>query len=269
VAPISPGSTDALISLAVPLASVPARELLLVGTASESDRLPTLSRDLEGRRVRLRQAGVAARAAAFTSITPGSDLARLVLEHDVDLVLVDAPGNLLEDARLLSLLDQASSDVAVAIGATAAGGEQLPAGPVLVPFGGGPHDWAAVELGAWLARNTGTILRLAGATEGPAGRDASRLLASASLAVQHALGVPAEPLLVEPNPQALVDAAANAAIVTVGLTERWRREGLGPARTALATRASGITLVVRRGIRPGGLAPQSSNTRFTWTLAGV
>ncbi len=84
-------------------------------------------------------------------------------------------------------------------------------------------------------------LSLAGSTEGAEGRDASRLLASASLAVQHAFGVPAEPLLVEPRPEALVNAAADAAVVVVGLTERWRREGLGPARSALATRRQGPT----------------------------
>ena len=37
-------------------------------------------------------------------------------------------------------------------------------------------------------------------------------------------------------------AAAGAAVVVVGLTERWRREGLGPARTALATRGCGSCL---------------------------
>lgn len=36
-------------------------------------------------------------------------------------------------------------------------------GSVLVPFGGASHDWAAVELGAWLALNTDAPLRLAGA----------------------------------------------------------------------------------------------------------
>jgi hypothetical protein len=66
-----------------------------------------------------------------------------------------------------------------------------------------------------------------------------------------------------------VAATADAAVVVVGLTERWRREGLGRARTALATRASGPTLLVRRGGRPGGLAPRGADTRFTWTLAGA
>ncbi len=104
-----------------------------------------------------------------------------------------------------------------------------------MPFGGGTHDWAAVELGAWLARALGRPLRLAGASTGASGRDASRLLASASLAVQRGLGVAAEPLIVDPAPAALVEAAGDAGVVVVGLTDRWRREGLGSARTALAT----------------------------------
>jgi hypothetical protein len=27
------------------------------------------------------------------------------------------------------------------------------------------------------------------------------------------------------------------------------------------------TVLVRRGLRPGGLAPRESHTRFTWTIA--
>jgi hypothetical protein len=137
----------------------------------------------------------------------------------------------------------------------------------MVPFGGMQHDWAAIELGAWLASSLGVTLKIAGASVGPDGRDASRLLASASLAVQHGVGVAAEPLLVEPNPEALVEAVAGAGVVVVGLTERWRREGLGPARWALATEAGVPTVLVRRGVRPGGLAPRKDETRFTWTLA--
>jgi hypothetical protein len=91
------------------------------------------------------------------------------------------------------------------------------------------------------------------------GRDASRLLASASLAVQRALGVAAEPLLVEPGPEALVAAAKDAGVTVVGLSDRWRKEGLGPTRGALA--GSGTpTLLVRKGLRPGGLAPAENLT---------
>ena len=138
---------------------------------------------------------------------------------------------------------------------------------MLVPFAGAEHDWAAVELGAWLARARNAVLRLAGAAVGADGRDASRLLAHASIAVQRALGVPAEPLLIAPEPAALVDVARESGLVVVGLTERWRRDGLGQARTALATQPHAATVLVRRGVRPGGLAPRDSDTRYTWTIA--
>ena len=140
---------------------------------------------------------------------------------------------------------------------------------VLVPFAGAEHDWAAVELAAWIAGAEGSLLRLAGpaADGGGAGRDASRLLASASLAIQRALGVPAEPLLVAPGEVELLRAADEAALLVVGLSDRWRKDGLGPVRGALAARAAPATVLVRRGMRPGGLAPRESLTRFTWSLA--
>jgi hypothetical protein len=201
-------------------------------------------------------------------MTPGADLARLAIEHDVDLLLVDAPGGLLEDARVLALLEQAPSDVAI-VAAPPSTSVTSVAERVLVPFGGTVHDWAAVELGAWLARNTNSALQLVGASEGSQGRDASRLLADASLAVQHAFGVPAEPLLVAPDPEALLAAASDAGAVVVGLTERWRREGLGATRTALATRGSAPTALIRHGVRPGGLAPRGTETQFTWTVTAA
>jgi nucleotide-binding universal stress UspA family protein len=256
------------VALAEALAREPMRELLLVSTVSRAERLGELSRELEARRGELTERGATARAAAFTSLSPGGDMARLTREQPVDLALVDAPDDLLEDARVLALLEQAPCDVGVVAG----GDRGAPAGgsgPVLVPFAGAAHDWAAVELGAWMARNAGTALRLAGAATGPEGRDASRLLANASLAVQRALGVSAEPLLVDPEPEALVEAADGATLVVVGLTDRWRRAGLGDVRTALATRAAAPTVLVRRGTRPGGLAPRGSETRFTWTLGGA
>ena len=137
-------------------------------------------------------------------------------------------------------------------------------GPLLVPFVGAEHDWSAIELGAWLAREWQVPLRLAG----PAleGRDSSRLLASASLAVQRALGVAAEPLLLAPGVDELVRASRDAALVVLGLSDRWRKEGLGKARGALAHSATSPLLLVRRGLRPGGLAPRESLTRFTWSL---
>lgn len=255
-------AVDSLVTLAEPLARADERELVIASTVGEPGGLAAASARLRAHRERLVRDGVVVRAAAFTSLTPGGDLARVAREQDAELVVVDAPARLLEDARLLSLLDEAACDVAVLVEG------QSRAGQVLVPFAGADHDWSAIELGAWLARARGSDLVLAGSAAPSDGRDASRLLASASLAVQRALGVHAEPLLVDPTPQALVDAARGASLVVVGLTERWRRDGVGPARTALATTPHHPTLLVRRGLRPGGLAPDSAATRFTWTVAG-
>jgi hypothetical protein len=137
--------------------------------------------------------------------------------------------------------------------------------PVLVPFTGAGHDWAAVEIGAWLARAMGVALHIAGAATDGEGRDASRLLANASLAVQRALGLPAEPMLVDPSPEALAAAAAGSGVVVVGLSERWPSDGLGPTRRALAGGSQPVVLV-RRGPRPSGIAPRHAATKFTWTL---
>jgi nucleotide-binding universal stress UspA family protein len=93
------------------------------------------------------------------------------------------------------------------------------------------------------------------------------LLANASLAIQHALSIHAEPVIVEPSPEALTALADEAGLVVIGLTDRWRHEGLGRVRSALAASAQVPTLFVRRGLRPGALAPSDSATRFTWTVA--
>ena len=252
---------EPLLAVAEPLARKEPREVIVARLLADRDGLAAAAESLKEHVASLAAAGVVARSAVFTSDAPGADAARLATEQDVDLVLVSAPAALLDDTDLGDLLRSAPCDVAVL-----SGGEPSAAGPVLVPFAGTDHDWSAIELGAWLAGSWQVPLRLAGpAVEG--GRDASRLLASASLAVQRALGVAAEPLLVEPGPDALVAAAAGAAVTVVGLSERWHKEGLGPTRAALA--GSGHpTLLVRKGLRPGGLAPPENLTRFTWSLRG-
>jgi hypothetical protein len=123
---------------------------------------------------------------------------RMAVELDCDLILIDAPAELLESPVLDAILADAPCDVAALVG-----GEPRP-GPLLVPFVGAEHDWSAIELGAWLADAWQVPLRLAGPSL--QGRDASRLLASTSLAVQHAYGVAAEPLLLAPGAEELVRA---------------------------------------------------------------
>jgi DNA-binding SARP family transcriptional activator len=247
-----------LLAVARPLARQPPREVILAFLLGDRAELAEAAAALKASSATLGAEGIIAREAVFTTSSPGADASRLASEQDVDLVLVAATPDLLDDDDLSELLRSAPCDVAVLVGGAAA------AGPVLVPFAGTDHDWGAIELGAWLAGSWGVTLRLAGPAVGGS-RDASRLLASASLAVQRAFGVAAEPLLVEPGPEALVAAAGDAAVAVVGLSDRWRKQGLGPVRGALAGGAR-PTLIVRKGLRPGGLAPAENLTRFTWSL---
>jgi DNA-binding SARP family transcriptional activator len=247
-----------LLAVAAPLARRAGRELVLARLIDEPVDLAAESAALHERRELLLAAGIAARAAAFTSSSPGGDAVRMAGELDCDLMLIDAPPELLESPVHQAILTAAPCDVAALVG------EEPAPGPLLVPFVGVEHDWTAIELGAWLAGAWQVPLRLAGPTV--KGRDSSRLLASASLAVQHAHGIAAEPLLLAPGPDELVQASAHASLVIVGLSERWQNEGLGQARAALAQLATTPVLLVRRGLRPGGLAPRASLTRFTWSL---
>ena len=162
------------------------------------------------------------------------------------------------------VLERAPCDVAMLV---AAGGTLRP-GPVLVPFGAAEHDWAALELGAWIARATGAALRLIGAASdaGQDGRDASRLLADASLIVQRTTGVLASPLLATPGRAGVRALADGAGLLIAGLSDRWRQQGLGTMRTSLVEDPPAPTVLVRRGPRPGGLAPAETRTRFRWSL---
>jgi nucleotide-binding universal stress UspA family protein len=117
-------------------------------------------------------------------------------------------------------------------------------------------------VGAWLAADA--PLRLLG-VRGSAGRDASRLLASASLALQRGTGIASEPVLVGAGPDAIIATSAGASAIVIGLSERWKRDGIGKVRLEIARRATCPVLFVRRGLRPGGLAPPHALTRFTWS----
>jgi len=234
---------------------------------SDAADLRSTSAWLEERRSALEAQGIVARAASFTSTAPGEELARLATELDVELLLADAPDGLMAqgapDEQLTAVLEEAPCDVALL--PPRSGG---PGGPGLVRFGGADHDWAAAEPGAWFACTTGAPLLLAGAAAVPeqGKRDASRLLSHGALAVQRVLGISAEPLLTPPGEEGMLEASRDAGLLVVGLSTRWHREGLGQARLRLAREAAPPTLLVRRGLRPGGLAPPGVLTRFTWSI---
>jgi DNA-binding SARP family transcriptional activator len=267
-------SLDALVAIGAPLTRRPPRELIVVQLATSDAELGAATSRVHDRRAALVADGFAVRAAAFTSSSPAEDIVRLASEQDADLLLLDAPVGSLESAALppdlATVLAGTTCDVAVLVTRNGEPAVLDRAQPLLVPFAGAEHDWAAVELAAWLAGSLGVGLRILGSAAIPEAsrRDASRLLARASLIVQQVAGVAAEPLLVAPGDEGIVEAAEQGGLVVLGLSSRWRQEGVGPTRLAVARRARPPTLLVRKGLRPGGLAPPETHTRFTWTMGG-
>ncbi len=261
---------DDLLAIAEPLARRPQHELVLVRIVADAPGLRRASELVNRRRSELAERGVTARAAAFTSTDPGGDMTRLATDAYATLVLVDTPGSLPNgghvDDALASLLAPGPCDLAVlARGGTA---QPDPRAPVLVPFGGDEHDWVAAEIGAWIAQADNRPLQLAGAAAPSDGgkRDASRLLASVALLVQQVADVEAVPTLVPPGADAIVELARQAHVLLLGLPVDWRERGIGATRARLMRDAERPVLLVRGGLRPGGISPPGSVTRFTWTI---
>lgn len=287
LAPQSAHGMEQLVALGRLLAaSEPRRELILArqvrpsrataygvrgGLQSDAMLLAEASAQVDAVRDELLAAGIAARSVAYISMDPERDLQRIAAAENIDLVLLDGRRPLLGDVvpggEVKSMLREAPSDVAALV---ARDGQRIEVGAegrgILVPFGGSDHDWAALELGAWIASATGAPLSLFGAAGADAETsDVSRLLGDASLLVQQFAGVSAAPQLSEPGRRAVMRSAAEASLVVVGLAANWRDAGLGETRTALAESSATPVLFVRRGSRPGTLAPAGDVTNFSWS----
>jgi DNA-binding SARP family transcriptional activator len=249
-------------AMAEPLAS--RREVILARLLDDDSELERAAASLNAHSAAV---GEGVRAAAFVSADPAADLVRLATGYEVELVVAAAHKELEEVPLpdvLVELLAGSPADVAVVAGPAV---DWRQGTGIYVPFGGTGHDWAALEVAAWLATAVDVPLRLVGQRADPARgrRDASRLLANASLAVQRLVGVMSEPLLVEASEEALVAAVGRATVVVAGISSRWRVDGIGAARRLLL-RSGGPTLIVHAGPTPGGLAPVESRTRYTWTI---
>jgi hypothetical protein len=216
------------------------RELVAVELAGSARELLTVS---------ARAATPGLRQAAFVSHDRDADVARLAREQEAELLVVSAASEL--------LLALAPCDVAV-VNAVAAPGE----GPVVVPFGGARDEWPALEAALWLAQAHGRTLRLLGVEARDDRRDASRMLAAASLALQRFAGASPETALVAPGAGGIL--GEGAGVIVASLSEAM----LDPTRAELLERATVPVLLVHGGPRPGGLAPDRTLTRYRWSLAG-
>jgi Kef-type K+ transport system membrane component KefB/nucleotide-binding universal stress UspA family protein len=276
----SPNLAD-LLAIAEPLAGTePNRELIAVsllepspistGVAELDRRHQEARKVLEGFRPGVTRSGIVYGTASLTSPHPARDLVRLAGNDRVDLILVDGRrpvfgGDILGEP-VRSLLEEAPPDVAVLLGRPDRSVQSRPEQPIVVPFGGAEHDWAALELGSWLAKALGRSIRLLGAAEGE--RDPSRLLGNASVVLQQLTGLAAEIRIVDRSEAGLSEAVSDASFLVLGLSTRWREEGLGAVRTELAEKVPVPVLIVRRGSRPGVLAPRDELTRFSWSYTG-
>jgi hypothetical protein len=209
---------------------------------------------LDRLRETLRARRIEVRTASFTSEAPGDDVSRLASEQQAELLVVGDP-HVQENLDRLPAF--APCDFALAPRPDL---RFEAAGPILVPFGGGADEWAALELGAWLARAHDVRLRILGTEERAGRRDASRMLASASLALQRFAGTTAEPVLVPPGPDGILGEEGSAIVASLPA------DGLDRTRQTLVERAATPVLLVRGGLRPGGLAPERTLTRFSWSL---
>jgi hypothetical protein len=83
------------------------------------------------------------------------------------------------------------------------------------------------------------------------------------------VGIGAESVVADLAEDGVAEVAQGAGLLVVGLSDRWRREGLGETRSQVARTAGAPVVFVRRGLRPGALAPRGDVTRFTWSSPGM
>ena len=195
---------EALAELAAPLAARPAAAIEVLD--EEAELAPATAR-LSQLRSSLPPG---ARTAAFVSLAWGADSPGWRRRYDVELVIAAATAGELQQqplpAQLAALLERSSADVALLSGARRATREAAPSSSASAAASTTGRRSSSAP---GSAQSAGKPLRLLAlrraAAAAPA--DATRLLAAASIAVQGAVGIDAEPLLVEPGPAALIAAA--------------------------------------------------------------
>ena len=244
------------------------------GLQTENRLLEEASQEVGDVRRELMESGVAARGVAFVSTDIGTDLCRLAQAEEVALMLIDGRRPLLGEGvprgDVGEVLREAPCDVGVLVA----------------------KEDEDVVPGARLARCgavRGRRARLGGARAGRVDRLRQRALRSSCWArrgrprsARRSRACSATPACSCSSTRASTRAdgrrarprrsgrgGAGGRPARGGLSERWRDEGLGPTRSEIAKAAPAPVLFVRRGMRPGALAPREDVTRFGWSVAGV
>ena len=196
----------------------------------------------------------------FISLTAGIDLARLARRTGRRPAAVGRSGRPTRGrARLLALFEHAPCDVG------RCGRRRAREGPVLVPFAGrlttGRRSSSAR---GWRAAATRAGARGA-ARARPAGRQSAarpRVDCGAARPRRRGRAAPRRSGARRARRGREAPVSSSSASPSAG----------GARASALPARARDPgpvpLLLVRRGVRPGGLAPRGSDTRFTWTITG-
>ena len=150
------------------------------------------------------------------------------------------------------VLRESTADVAVLVAARRRRGDAAARRNRLGPVRRRTDDWVALEIAAAICSATGAQLRLIGSRgHGPEDKDASGLLDNAAMLVRNFVGVDGEAVLAEPGREGILSAVEGSSLVFIGLSERWRQEGLGETRGAIARAAPAPIVFVRAGDREG------------------
>jgi nucleotide-binding universal stress UspA family protein len=76
-----------------------------------------------------------------------------------------------------------------------------------------------------------------------------------------------KPVIIDSGAAGVLAHVPDAALIVLGVSTRYRTEGLGDTREAIVRDAGVPVLAVRHGRRPGLLAPPERLTRFDWSVS--
>jgi Kef-type K+ transport system membrane component KefB/nucleotide-binding universal stress UspA family protein len=240
------------------------RPVRLPGSAYRSGHLGTeaaVAKAMEGLRP-LVQMVEGAGAAAVPIVIPGSPgetVVRVAAEREPNLVLLSwrrSPfGRRLLGGTVGDVLRRAETDVAVLIDPARQGLSLKRGAEIAVPYGGGFHEEAGLDLALRLAEATGSTIKLVGRDDG---EGAAHDLGERAAQAYEATGVWTVAAPVEGDvSDRLVEEAEEADLVVMGVSDKWVRDqhSLGELRESVAARASAPVLVVRRAGQPGQRGP--------------
>ncbi len=240
------------------------RPVRLPGSAYRSGHLgteATVAKAMDGLRPLVQMVEGAGASAVPLAIagSPGDTVVRVAKERQPNLVLMfwrRSPfGRRLLGGTIGYVLRNAKSDAAVLIDPSHLGIGLKRGAQIAVPFGGGFHEEAALDLALRLAKASGANVKLVGrADDGGAAHELGERAAQA----YESTGVWTVSAPVAGDvPGRVVEEANEADLVVMGVSDRWVREqhSLGELRESVAARASAPVLVVRRHGQPGQRGP--------------